>query len=341
MQADVDRYLNAFLDAGATKIEASILQPADTLLDLYGEDIRGRAYVTHDPILGEMMLRPDFTVPVVQRHMDESAEPARYTYAGPVFRSQEDRREKPREYLQVGYEIFDRDLPSKIEAEVFGTIWDLLSEFPIQASLGDVGLLVAAVNGLTTSEARKAALLRHIWRPHRFRNLLTRYAAAGNLPDVAQDGPMIGLRSAGDISARWELLQKDAETAPIPAGEIDVLHQLLAISGTVYDALDELALIANDYPAIRDAVSAMGTRMDAIEKRGIPVSELTFSAAYGLTAMEYYDGFVFGIYAKTATLPALATGGRYDALTRVLGQGRDVPAVGGVIRPELTERLRA
>jgi len=34
-------------------------------------------------------------------------------------------------------------------------------------------------------------------------------------------------------------------------------------------------------------------------------------------------------------LPPVATGGRYDALTRVLGQGREIPAVGGVIRPGL------
>ena len=36
----------------------------------------------------------------------------------------------------------------------------------------------------------------------------------------------------------------------------------------------------------------------------------------------------------------LAASGRYDALTRVLGRGRVVPAVGGVIRPELVVRLR-
>ncbi len=40
------------------------------LLDLYGEDIRARAYVTSDALRGEQMLRPDFTVPVVQMHMD-------------------------------------------------------------------------------------------------------------------------------------------------------------------------------------------------------------------------------------------------------------------------------
>ena len=34
-----------------------------------------------------------------------------------------------------------------------------------------------------------------------------------------------------------------------------------------------------------------------------------------------------------ADLPAVASGGRYDALTRALGQGDTIPAVGGVIRP--------
>jgi len=52
--------------------------------------------------------------------------------------------------------------------------------------------------------------------------------------------------------------------------------------------------------------------------------------------MEYYDGFVFGFSADPASnLPPIATGGRYDALTTVLGGGVGVPAVGGVIRPAL------
>ena len=50
-----------FQQAGAATVQAAILQPAETLLDLYGEDIRARAYVTSDPLRGEQMLRPDFT----------------------------------------------------------------------------------------------------------------------------------------------------------------------------------------------------------------------------------------------------------------------------------------
>ena len=89
---------------------------------------------------------------------------------------------------------------------------------------------------------------------------------------------------------------------------------------------------------IGKAVEVMSDRVGEIERAGVNLGDLTFEAAYGLTAMEYYDGFVFGFYADGTSV---ASGGRYDALTRVLGQGRDVPAVGGVIRPELTAGLRA
>ena len=89
LRAESARLLAVFEATGAVRVEADILQQADVLLDLYGEDIRARAYVTSDPLRGEQMLRPDFTVPVVQRHMAVSAEPARYTYAGPVFRYQD------------------------------------------------------------------------------------------------------------------------------------------------------------------------------------------------------------------------------------------------------------
>ena len=89
IQAEADRLLRHFQAAGAVPVDADILLPAETLLDLYGEDIRARAYVTHDPVRGEMMLRPDFTLPVVLAHMQGGADPARYCYRGEVFRKQD------------------------------------------------------------------------------------------------------------------------------------------------------------------------------------------------------------------------------------------------------------
>jgi ATP phosphoribosyltransferase regulatory subunit len=82
--------------------------------------------------------------------------------------------------------------------------------------------------------------------------------------------------------------------------------------------------------------------MRALDAAGVDVATLPFEASFGRTTMEYYDGFVFGFLAEgRPDLPPVATGGRYDALTKILGAGREIPAVGGVIRPELVHRLRA
>ena len=336
-----------FQKAGAATVQAAILQPAETLLDLYGEDIRARAYVTSDPLRGEQMLRPDFTVPVVQMHMEQGAEPARYTYNGVVFRRQEDDASRANEYLQVGYEVFDRSNPAETDAEVFALIQNALGDAPVRATVGDIGILMAAVDGLNTSERRKSALRRHIWRPTRFRALLDRFAGRVETPaarqaliasddPMAQAGPQIGLRSAAEVAERIDVLKSDAAMDPISATEFDLIETILQVRATCPNALAQLRDIAVDLPSITGAVTRLGERFEALDARGVETSTLMFETSYGRTSMEYYDGFVFGFHATDhAGLSPIATGGRYDALTQRLGKGDAIPAVGGVIRPDL------
>jgi ATP phosphoribosyltransferase regulatory subunit len=114
------------------------------------------------------------------------------------------------------------------------------------------------------------------------------------------------------------------------------LEALVKVSETCVNALELLRDIAVDLPAIGDAVDLFSTRCDALSARGIDVATLEFDANFGRTSMEYYDGFVFGFSAsQRPDWPLVASGGRYDALTRQMGQGREIPAVGGVIRPGL------
>jgi ATP phosphoribosyltransferase regulatory subunit len=342
--AEAARLRALFQTAGATVVEADVLQPADTLLDLYGEDIRARAFTTTDPFRGEVMLRPDFTVPVVQRHMAGGADPARYTYSGEVFRRQEDDPDRPAEFIQVGFELFDRTDPAKADAEVFALFADILAPLPLRAATGDIGLLTAAVRGLNTTERRKAALLRHIWRPARFRALLDRFAGITAVPatraallaaddPLADTAPEIGLRRRAEVITRIEALRADAEAPPL-GGELDLLTALLAIRAPLSDALAPLGDIAADLPAIQPTLDLFTARLEALNNRGIDLASIDFEGSFGRTSLEYYDGFVFGFYAiDRADLPAVASGGRYDALTRALGQGDTIPAVGGVIRP--------
>ena len=352
IRAEAERLLALFTAAGATPVDEDILQPAETLLDLYGEDIRARAYVTADPLRGEQMLRPDFTVPVVQRHMAAGAGAARYCYAGEVFRRQEYDADRANEYQQVGYEVFDRADPAAADAEVFALMAEIVAPLGLRAATGDIGILMAAVQGLQTTDARKAALMRHIWRPRRFRALMDRFAGrvplssarqsllAGQGPEVT--APHIGRRSLREIEARLAVLHADAEAAPISGDEVMLVNALLGVRETLPYALEQLRDLSVDLPAIATAVTRLSARADALAARGVDVAALPFEANYGRTSMEYYDGFVFGFYAEyRADLPPVVTGGRYDALTRRLGAGAEIPAVGGVLRPDLMLVLEA
>ena len=297
------------------------------------------------------MMRPDFTVPVVQMHMAEGGDPARYAYMGEVFRRQSADPARPAEYLQVGYELFGGDAP-EADAECFALFHRALAPIPTRVTTGDIGILRAAVQGLETSDARKTALLRHLWRPRRFRTLIERYAGRTEMPahrsavldavdPFAAAGPEIGLRDRSDVAARIAALKADAAEPALSETELELVDDILKLRAPSDAALQTLRDVAMDMPSISTAVDGLARRLDALDARGITPESLPFEGSHGRSTMEYYDGFVFSFSAaKRADLPPLSTGGRYDALTRVLGQGRATPAVGGVIRPALTLEAR-
>ena len=158
-------------------------------------------------------------------------------------------------------------------------------------------------------------------------------AAEGVVEDA---GAEIGLRSRADVLARIAHLQADAAEPPISRSEAEVLDVILSLRESLPNAHQNLRDITVDLPGMTPSVERMARRMDALAAAGISVEDLPFEASFGRTTLEYYDGFVFGFYeAARPDLPPVATGGRYDALTRQLGGGAEIPAVGGVIRPGL------
>ena len=352
LEAEIARIMAVLTRDGAVRVEPPALQPSEVLLDLYGEDIRARAFVTRDDA-GEMMLRPDFTVPIVEMHMRGGTDAARYAYCGPVWRRQEAGSERPREFLQAGVEMFDGADPAKGDAEMLRLLVDALGDAPVDLVTGDMGLVLAAVEGLSTDPARRAALRRHVWRPERFHDLLERYgprkdavaearsgllaaAAAGGTRDlIAAAGAPVGLRGPDEIAARVVRLAEEATRPPLDPDEVARLEAVLDVRGPCPEALRRLEDLARSIPALGPAVAGFARRLDAMATLGIDVDALAFEAEFGRTTLEYYDGFVFGAVARgRPDLPPVASGGRYDALTRVLGGGRSLPAVGGILRPE-------
>ncbi|MEM9969676.1 MAG: ATP phosphoribosyltransferase regulatory subunit [Pseudomonadota bacterium] len=328
IRAEAERLRAGFEARGAERFETAVLQPAGTLLDLYGEDIRARAFVTHDPLRGEMMLRPDFTVPLVQRHIAAGAGEARYTYAGDIFRRQEEDEARPTEYAQVGYEVIGHppDDDTAADAEVFMALADALKDAQVTATIGSFALLTAAIDALDTPARRKRALARHLWRPQRFDALLNRFSTPATKPAAATcDAPLIGLRTQEEIDTRLALLREEAETPPLAKADVTRLRALMSLEAPAPEAVARLDDLGADTTGLARFLAA------------IDHADVTFDATFGLTSLEYYSGTVFG-FADTGGTP-VATGGRYDLLTAAMGS--PTPAVGGVIRPDRLLAARA
>jgi ATP phosphoribosyltransferase regulatory subunit len=162
--------------------------------------------------------------------------------------------------------------------------------------------------------------------------LLERLGSDSAAALIAAAGPMTGLRTEAEIAARAAALLEDAATPALAAPEAALLYDLLTLQAPAQAALTHLRGITPMLPAIAPAVDRFEARLEALVARGIDVARLPFEASHGRSSMEYYDGFVFSFHGANDG-PEVASGGRYDALTAVLGQGRSIPAVGGVIRP--------
>lgn len=364
LAAERARIADVFAAAGAERVEPAALQPAELLLNLYGEDIRGRAYITEDPVDGALVLRPEFTVPVALLHLSGGDGPARYAYSGPVWRRQAPGSARPTEYLQAGIESFGDADRTAADADMFVLIRSALGDaVPLRAMTGDLSIALAAIRGLGAPGRWVAALRRHIWRPARFRAVLEGYgpdrpapsesraallAAVAAGPEaldahIAAAAPELGMRSRAEIAARAVALAEDAASAPLPLEQIAFVEAALDVKGPSGAALAALRALAADAPAA--AAAAMGPvldrmerRLDALSDRGVDAGALPFDASFG-RALEYYDGFTFEFCAPGAPhLPPLGGGGRYDALTARLGlagpDGAGIPGIGGVVRPE-------
>ena len=160
--------------------------------------------------------------------------------------------------------------------------------------------------------------------------------AEGRVPElVTAAGAAVGLRTPEDVAARITALSVEARTPPVDAGAVARIEAVLGVAGTAADALAELRGLSRGLAPLGAAVDRLDRRLEALAARGIEPGTLRFEASFGRTTLEYYDGFVFGALPRgRPDLPPIASGGRYDALTRALGHGRGIPAVGGMLRPE-------
>jgi ATP phosphoribosyltransferase regulatory subunit len=170
-----DALLASFERAGYARVVPAILQPAEPFLDLSGEDIRKRMYLTTDPEGRELCLRPDLTIPVSRDYLASPAagKPQGFCYLGPVFRYRRpdtsDHREKGAgsfaagEFLQAGIESFGRSDKAVADAEMLALGLATTAHYGLTAPdvrIGDIALFSALIAALDLAPAWKRRLVK-------------------------------------------------------------------------------------------------------------------------------------------------------------------------------------
>ena len=162
-RASIETVIALFAGEGYAHAEPAILQPADVFLDLSGEDIRRRIFMTQDADGRDWCLRPEYTIPVALDHIASgSTEPAAYAYAGPVFRM---RSGEPGEFLQAGLESFGRDDFTATDAEIMALTIDATAMLGLaepRIVMGDVAVLGALLDGLAVPQGARRRLVRAV-----------------------------------------------------------------------------------------------------------------------------------------------------------------------------------
>lgn len=376
-KSPADTLTGLFQRAGYLRAEPAILQPADLFLDLSGEDIRRRMFMTQDASGTDLCLRPEYTIPVATGYLRESAaivapadgtaprKPAAFCYAGPVFRMRSD---EIGEFLQGGIESFGRIDREAADAEVLALSIEAvqalgLAEPTIQ--MGDAGLLSTVLDRLGISGAARRRLMRAVVRgegtgaidalevvPHAKTNEHAGLLAAleGQDPRAAKAFvedilaiagiSTVGGRSAGDIAERY-LARAAERDNDIGAETRAIVARMLAVSGDPDEAALQLRAISTEADLGLDAaLDSFEARTGFMAARGVDVARIRFSTAFARN-LDYYTGFVFELTDPAAAVHAtLAGGGRYDALLGRLGATTAIPAVGASVWIDrLTQRI--
>ena len=347
-----DEVLALFAERGAEAVEIPVIQPADPFLDMAGEDLRRRIFLTESETGESLCLRPEFTIPVCLRHIElQPGTPRRYAYHGEVFRQ---RRDNGNEFYQAGIEDLGNTDVAAADAAAIKDAADALSALlpgaDLKTIVGDQTVFEAVVESLGLPDGWQTRLIRAFGDADQLDALLASLSQpSAPLPGLDEDaatllsaGDEAGLtalidarmrasgsmsnasRTPAEIAAR--LIEKARlSSAHLDAKALDILKTFLALDAPLADAPDALAAFARIAGLdIEAALASFNDRVSALKASGFGLGQSRYRAAFG-RPLDYYTGLVFEHSVNGAVL---AGGGRFDRLLTLLGAQTAIPAVG-------------
>lgn len=282
---------------GFEEYDGPPLEPLELYTAKSGEEIVGQLYNFTDKGGREVSLRPEMT-PTVARMVAARAggmkKPIRWFSIAQFFRYERQQRGRLREFYQLNCDLIGEAGPLA-DAELIALAVDLMRGFglgpgDVRVRMSDRRLLTAVTQELGLSESQTAVLFQ----------VLDKF---GRTPEEVSRAK---LAEAGIAeAAQDQILRLSRERT---------LAGLEAVLGTS--------------PRIQAALAPVRAVLGALEGMGLAgFVDLDFTIVRGLA---YYTGTVFELFDAGRSLRAIAGGGRFDGLLKLLG-GVDLPAIGFAI----------
>ena len=284
---------------GFEEFDGPPLEPLELYTAKSGEEIVGQLYNFEDKGGRAVSLRPELT-PTVARMVAARAggmkKPIRWFSIGQMFRYERQQRGRLREFFQLNCDLMGEPGPLG-DAEVIALAVDLVRAFGLEADqvrvrLSDRRVLQALLRGAGVSTEQLPSAYAVIDKLERMK--------PEQVADIREDrderfGPGVGARVLEVAALR---------------GWPDVQAALARVEGGPEAGAP--------FAEVLKALEAMGLL-------GFVDVDLTI-----VRGLAYYTGTVFELFDAGRSLRALAGGGRYDELLKLLG-GVELPAVGFAI----------
>ncbi len=350
----------------AELVDIPLIQPADPFLDMAGEDLRRRIFLTENENGDSLCLRPEFTIPVCRNHIAlNAATPKRYAYLGEVFRQ---RRDGAAEFLQAGIEDLgatdEAASDARSIADALACVHAAAPNSKLEIVLGDQSVFAGMLKALGLPQGWRKKLLRAFGDAHTMEAAfaeLTGEQRTDPLPEhlagLVAEGDEAGLarmleaemleagmspgagRTPAEIARR--LIEKeDLAAARFPSSALEVLKRFLSTRVSLEAATITLRAFAADNALDLSVVlQKFEARTDAIIAAGIHAEDIVYDASFG-RPLDYYTGLVYEIRQAGGDKDmVLAGGGRYDRLLTMLGASENIPGVGFSIWLDRLEAL--
>ena len=357
-----DSLLELMAGFGYLRLETPILEPTELFLRKSGGELASRIYSFTDPGNNSVSLRPEFTSSIMRHYLEHAAEidlPARWQYAGPVFRHEVSNPQVGGQFTQIGAELVGSS--SLIaDAEVLGLAGTVLSHLGVadwRLELADLDVLNSVLDAVGVSERARSFIISSVPQLSVGRHAVPRVLTeASQLHLTGHNGEdqylsqaiegldevqakvvlggllhwgaadQLGQRKPGEVVDRLLRKLRGSDSEDKLRRGLEFASDLAAVRGEPKLALEVAGNVVKAASADGAAFHRLSELLELLTSDPEIAGHLVLD--FGLfRGLAYYNGIVFELK-HSASTDSLGGGGRYDGLARSLGSWESVPALG-------------